>query len=743
MMDHKEGKLHLKLYLTMIFCVVIAIFITSSILYMNFQSILMKHEYNAKLEQMENESARITKLSNIALSTVFQIFNDISVKKLLTYDDIDGTDASAAFIQLRYYLSTVPNVDSIYVYNVNNKRIYTVTNESDLVRPWSEDYDKNDGSFYDKSAAVMISHCKDYLPYIPVPRYYQVNENNTKTVYSYMMYNTFNNSNRSDLVMLNMESEYLFQKDSDDLEDISLVVDQYGKVVYSNSDQFPVAEQLQSDFDPEGRIQRERSGYFLTKIDGVQSVIIFTGADKHHWRYISIIEYNDLLAQVNKMQAITIMITLLIAAAGGFVAFIFSRKLSVPIRTMSVDVTNLKSENRQLERTDRNRKVAQLLENRGLDSKGNRKSGQELLSLIGMEPAGDARLLLLSIHVDGYQTLLETFRAIEVQAYKFAASNIISELLGEKSKTYYADLGNDKSLVFMNADAAVTKEYLEIQLKQMQSYIRDHFSVSISIIVSEPQNDADKLYAMYGEIEEALSGSIFFGEGYLIFTSELEVKTDHQYEYPDQKEKHLMESLMLGKADEAGKIYEDIITETYQYPILIYNMVISRLIFAIDNVVSAIKRNGPETSFSGYFVLSNLLQEADTLEVRNKKFHELFDRIQKELEDRKNGKQEQVIEKINHMLKTKFEDPSFSLDYLADSIGMSTAYMCRIYKQYTGNTINDVLAGIRMSKARELLVSTQLSVNEIAERIGYSNPTYFYRVFKKENGVTPNEFRRK
>ncbi len=742
-MNKKEGKLHLKLYITMIFCVVLAIFITSTILYVNFQSILMKHEYNAKLEQMERESARITKLSNIALSTVFQIYNDISVKKLLTYDDIDAIDESAAFIQLRYYQSTVPNVDSIYVYNMNNDRIYSVTNESDLVKPWSADYDKNDGSFYDKSAAVMISHCSDYQPYIPVPRYYQVNDNETKCVYSYMMYNTFNNNNHSDLVMLNMDSEYLFQKDSDDLNNISLVVDQNNKVIYSNSDRFPITVQLQDEFDPEGRIKKDESGYFLTQINGTQSVIIFTGADKHHWRYISIIEYNDLLAQVNKMQTITILITLLIAAAGGLIAHILSRRLSVPIRTMSNDVTNLKSENRQLERVDRNRKVTKLLENGGLDDQRNHKSGRDFLSLIGMEVTGESKLILLSIHVDGYKSLPETFSVAEIQAYKFAAFNILSELMGEKAKTYHVDMGNDNSLVLMTAGALVTQAYLEAQLKQMQAYIREHFSVSMSVIMSEPENDPDKLYSMYEEIEEALSRSIFFGKESLVSIPELEMKTDYHYEYPEQKEKHLMESLMLGKAEEAKKLYEDIITETYQYPIIIYNMVISRLIFAIDSVVGVIKRNGAENSFAGYFVLSNLIQEADTIEIRNEKFFELFDRIKKELENRKSEKQEQIIDKINSMIEAGFDDPSFSLDYLADSIGMSTAYVSRIYKQYTGNTIIDILADKRMNKARELLVSTQLSVSEIAERVGYSNPTYFYRVFKKENGVTPNEFRRK
>lgn len=744
-MNDKKSQLHFKLYITMIFSVVIAIIMTSSILYVNFQSILLKHEYNSKLEKMESEATQITKLSNIALNTVNQIYNDISVKKLLTYDDIDIIEENTAFIQLRYYLSTISNIDSIYLYNTKNNIIYSVTNEARLVRSWSTDYDKNDNDFFDKSAAEMINNCFDYPSYIPFPRFYQVNSKYEKCVYSYIMYNynTFNSNNRSYVVMLNLDSEYLFQSNKDDLNSISLVIDQYDNIVYSNADRFQVTGKLQDNFDPEDKIKKDESGYFITDINGIKSVIIYTNADKHHWRYISIIEYNTLLARVNKIQTICIIMTILIALVGFIAAYIFSRRLSIPIKTMSDNMKNLQSENRQLEKLSRNRKVIELLENNGLDNNGNRKTGTELLTLIGMKITLETNFILICIYSDRYKSLLEKYGTLEVQAYKFAAYNILSELMGEKAKTYYVDIGDDKSLVFMDADGVITKEYLEAQIIQMQKHMNNYFEVSMSVIVDSMKSDPESLYSIYEEMEEALSGSIFFEEGCCIYLSELKVNKDCRYEYPDQKEKYLMESLMLGKADEAKKIYEDIIIETYQYPIIIYNMVISRLIFAIENVVSVIRKNGLETSFSGNLILSNLMNEADKIEARNKKFYELFDRIQKEMENRKSDKPKQIVEKINSLLETGYNDSSFSLDYLASSIGISTAYMCRIYKQHTGNTINDILASIRMNKAKELLVGTQMSVNEIAEKVGYANTTYFYRIFKKENGVTPNEYRRK
>jgi two-component system, response regulator YesN len=742
-MDNRKDRIHLKLYLTMIFCVVFAIFLTSTILYVNFQSILMKHEYKARLQNMETEKARITKLSYHALSTAYQIMNDVSIMKLFVYDNISSFDESAAFLQMRYYLTSVPDIDSIYVYNKNNNRIYNVTNESELMKEWNPDYDKKDDNFYDSSAVEILNNSDKYLPFIPIPRFYPLNEDSFKCVYSYIIYKTSVKNKERDAVLLNLNKEYLFQGFDNQSDNIKLVIDQNYKVVYSNSDHFMVTEQLQNSFDQEGIMDVRDSGYYLTDIDGVKSVVMFTSKDKHNWRYISIVSYGMLLAQVNRMQAISILITAMIAAAGMLTAHLFSRRLSIPIKSMSKDVKKLQRENLKLHKAVKNRKTAELLENGGWDSKGNKMTGQEFLSLIEMECSTVKKIVILCMCPDSYQILLETQGVEALKSYLFAAANILSELLGESTKVFQLDMWNDKNLLFLQWEDNLSAENLREHIRKMQACVSDYYDISISVLVSSPEADSDRLYSLFEQVEETLARSIFFGPEYVVFAAEMEVKSVSHYEYPEQKEKQLLENLMSGKAAEAKKNYEEIITETYQYPIIIYNMVISRLVFAIDKVISTLKKNGNASSFSGYFVLSNLIQETDNITVRNNKFYDLFQHIQSELEKRKSDKQELLVVKINDMIEKEYTEASFSLDYLADSIGISTAYMCRLYKLYTGTTITDRLSFLRMKKARELLLETQLSVNEVAERVGYSNATYFYRVFKKENGVTPKEFRRK
>lgn len=737
-----ESKVYLKVSIAIILCVVSAILITSSILYINFQSILMKHEYETYLEKMESESAQRQKLSNIALNILFQITNDLSVTKLLTYNHLNAVDENAAFIQLRHFLVTIPNVDSIYVYNMKNDLIYNVTNESDLIRPWSVDYYKK-SNFYDSSAVQMIENCSDYVPYIAVPRYYRVNESYTKCVYTYIMYDIFNKSNNSNVIMLNLEEDYLFGKENlKKLDTTSLILDRQNNIIYSNSEQFKILDRLADDFDTKGIMEKEVSGYFITQVNEEKSVVIFTETDKYGWRYVSILPYNKLLSQVNKLQSTIIFVSIIICITGVFAAFICSQRVSTPIRHMSADIKNLRSERKQTETITKKIKVKEFLDNGVEKSGGSQKAGEDLLSYLDFSVGENRSMVLLSICMDDYGYLLENIGVEVINAYKFAAVNIFNELLGEDAGSYCLDISIDKNLLFINMDNDFTMEKLDEHIRQMQKLVSEFFKVTVTVAISDYSSNPGMVYGLYEQIKESLSRSIFWSKGDIIHYSDLKIKAVDHYEYPENKERTLIEYLTYGKALEAKTIYLSMVSETYSYPIVIYNMVISRLVFVISNVINIISKNSSAYSLAGSILISSLLQEYDKIEERNEKFYDLFLQIQREVENKKSDRKEQIISNINRRIETDYSDAALSIEVLAEEVGMSAAYICRIYKQYTGNTINEVLLNQRMEKARQLLTQSSASINTIAEKVGFTGSSYFYRAFKKVNGVTPNEYRK-
>jgi two-component system response regulator YesN len=112
------------------------------------------------------------------------------------------------------------------------------------------------------------------------------------------------------------------------------------------------------------------------------------------------------------------------------------------------------------------------------------------------------------------------------------------------------------------------------------------------------------------------------------------------------------------------------------------------------------------------------------------------------LEEKKNVKYDTIIKRVNEIINLKYADQSLSVDNIAEMIGISTPYICRIYKQNTLHTILDDIVKKRMEKAREFLLETDFAIDEIAVKIGFSNSSYFYKAFKVSNGVTPSEYRK-
>ncbi|MEK5023302.1 MULTISPECIES: response regulator transcription factor [Paenibacillus] len=105
------------------------------------------------------------------------------------------------------------------------------------------------------------------------------------------------------------------------------------------------------------------------------------------------------------------------------------------------------------------------------------------------------------------------------------------------------------------------------------------------------------------------------------------------------------------------------------------------------------------------------------------------------------GGEHYVVEQTKSILEKEYGQ-NFELERLAETVGMNASYISRLFKFKTGQTITDYLIGIRIAKAKELLIGQpDLKNYEIAERVGYSDPVYFNKLFKKMCGMTPKDYK--
>ena len=97
-----------------------------------------------------------------------------------------------------------------------------------------------------------------------------------------------------------------------------------------------------------------------------------------------------------------------------------------------------------------------------------------------------------------------------------------------------------------------------------------------------------------------------------------------------------------------------------------------------------------------------------------------------------------IVEYVENNYKT---DISFS--QMCKKLGYSTQYVSRVFKEYMGMNFSTYLIQTRINAARSLLLSSDMTIQQIGNEVGYSNMTFFYKEFKKFVGETPLSFRSK
>ncbi|MCD8012997.1 MAG: AraC family transcriptional regulator [Lachnospiraceae bacterium] len=85
---------------------------------------------------------------------------------------------------------------------------------------------------------------------------------------------------------------------------------------------------------------------------------------------------------------------------------------------------------------------------------------------------------------------------------------------------------------------------------------------------------------------------------------------------------------------------------------------------------------------------------------------------------------------------------TLTLETLAERFHYDSAYLSKQIKSATGKNYRDIIAELKLDEAKELLAESNLSIEKIAEMVGYGSPDHFGYVFKKETGLSPRQYRK-
>ena len=138
-------------------------------------------------------------------------------------------------------------------------------------------------------------------------------------------------------------------------------------------------------------------------------------------------------------------------------------------------------------------------------------------------------------------------------------------------------------------------------------------------------------------------------------------------------------------------------------------------------------------------ILRNILRQRDLLRVRYRESGCLFS----PKEDATSNADEQFMCKLNTLLRENLSNPDLNVPFIASAMAMSRTTLYSKFSHLSDVSVGDYVIRFRMVEASRLLSSHKdMSIQEVADRVGFSSARYFSTAFKQSYGVTPTEYRR-
>lgn len=210
-------------------------------------------------------------------------------------------------------------------------------------------------------------------------------------------------------------------------------------------------------------------------------------------------------------------------------------------------------------------------------------------------------------------------------------------------------------------------------------------------------------------------------------------------EYPEYKEKLLLQKVSVGDTLESlnafNCIFNWLLSEYGEQPLKIKNKLLE-LMYLVSHMSW---EYDPSGDTAGVDLLEEMLSISDPGELRSwcrSKVESVIGQVNSYRDFKAGG----LTKRAKEYIKANYSN-SITLEDVAREINISPQYLSKLFKEETGENFIDYLTSIRIKIAKSLLESDERSVKEISLSIGYSDPNYFSRIFKKIVGVTPTEYK--
>ncbi|GGD59181.1 helix-turn-helix transcriptional regulator [Paenibacillus nasutitermitis] len=349
-----------------------------------------------------------------------------------------------------------------------------------------------------------------------------------------------------------------------------------------------------------------------------------------------------------------------------------------------------------------------------------------------------AKLYLVIIRMESYQALSEKYNFYSRKLLKFAMGNIAAELIhNEGWEVECVDLGSDHLILLIGRNDDHEPEYLAV-IKQIGEQINKWLKIPNAVASSRDFSPDMDLRSIYDLVFELTMLKFVSGEDKVYRLDDFENFADiHQSLAYEGILEDIVNAVRIGKTDPIKQSLELLQKQMKHLP---YETCKQHLMFITYTLFKSFSKL---TIVQNIDNISHFLEKFDTLQQYfswlENMLHEIRVRINVPIG---NNRKTELTSEIIQYVRDHLQDPMLTQEQIASHLSLSYSYVRSVFKEVSNLTLADFILEERIQLVKELLIHSDSSITDIAERAGFQSKSYFFTVFKKMTGLTPNEFRK-
>ena len=276
-------------------------------------------------------------------------------------------------------------------------------------------------------------------------------------------------------------------------------------------------------------------------------------------------------------------------------------------------------------------------------------------------------------------------------------------------------------------------------LRERAAQLLDH---PVTVGVSESHRGIADLQLAYREAARAIQYRVVLGGNRVIVHAELPSLAHTPFEYPFPEERKLLDCLKNGDLAAAERQLDRFLPASSETPDTRPQRMPFVEIQLLCSVMSLFSEIGGTAALNSEGDLFSGLLAQSSSGTAKAWFLALFGRIGAFIEKSRSERTANLVRGVEEYVRSNYQSRELSLVRIADAVYYSVPHVCRVFRDVTGVSVKELINKVRIDRAKELLHDPDLTVSDVAHKVGYDQLQSFIKLFKKRLGLTPGDYRR-